>query len=575
MRQTVGMRIAAAFGAAALIFIAVGYVSHQSTTRLIQAEDLNRHTYEVLATRDEVSSSLKDAANALRNYLLLGDERQRERMQTALGDATRTLGELRTLVTDNPAQQRRVDRMAELTREYAVLVGDIAGVRAAKGLPAATQALGGDMNRQLADAIRGVMQEVQREEEGLLKARTDSARQQAYRAQMSILWGTAAALLVAALSGWLIARSVSRPLRELTQAAERIAQGDLDVNVPPQPRRDEIALLAVAFERMVQSLRATGRTASLIASGDLRAAVQSQSDADVLGQSIARMSEDLRQQVGALAEASAVLGSVVNETLAATIQLTSNASEAATAMSETTTTAEELRQTAQLASQKARQVSDEAQRMVEVSRGGTRSADDATAGMARIRQQMDAIAASMGRLSEQSQTIGQIIATVEDIASQSNLLAVNAAIEAAKAGDQGKGFAVVAQEIRSLAEQSRQATAQVRAILGDVQKATSAAVMATEEGGKAVDAGVRQTELAGASIRALAGNIHEAAQAMTQIAASSQQQLAGVDQVVSAMDSIRESGNQNVASARQLETGARSLGEVGARIQQLVARYKV
>jgi methyl-accepting chemotaxis protein len=569
------MRIAAGFGIAGLIFIAVGFVSHQSTTRLIQAEDLNRHTYEVLAARDDVSSSLKDAANALRNYLLLGDERQRERMSTALKTATQSLGELRALVSDNPAQVRRVDRMSELTRDYAVLATEIAGVRAAKGLPAATQALAGDVNRELGDAMRAVTQEVQREEEGLLKQRTDAARLQAQRAQMSILWGTAAALLVAALSGWLIARSVSRPLRELTGAAERIAHGDLDVQVPTSPRKDEIAALSVAFGRMVQSLRSTGRTASLIASGDLRAAVQSQSEADVLGQSIARMSEDLRQQVGALAEASAVLGSVVNETLAATIQLTSNASEAATAMSETTTTAEELRQTAQLASQKARQVSDDAHRMVEVSRGGTRSADDAAAGMARIRLQMDAIATSMGRLSEQSQAIAQIISTVEDIASQSNLLAVNAAIEAAKAGDQGKGFAVVAQEIRSLAEQSRQATAQVRALLGDVQKATGAAVMATEEGGKAVEAGVRQTELAGASIRALAGNIQEAAQAMTQIAASSQQQLAGVDQVVSAMDSIRESGNQNVASARQLETGARSLGEVGARIQQLVARYKV
>src|SRR5258707_7263519 len=106
--------------------------------------------------------------------------------------------------------------------------------------------------------------------------------------------------------------------------------------------------------------------------------------------------------------------------------------------------------------------------------------------MSPIRKQMEAIAQSIVRLSEQGQTIGLIIATVEDLAAQSNLLAVNAAIEAAKAGEHGKGFGVVAQEVKSLAEQSRQATNQVRTILSDVQKATATAVLATEQRNKAV-----------------------------------------------------------------------------------------
>jgi methyl-accepting chemotaxis protein len=181
----------------------------------------------------------------------------------------------------------------------------------------------------------------------------------------------------------------------------------------------------------------------------------------------------------------------------------------------------------------------------------------------------------MMRLSEQTQTIGQIIATVEDLAAQSNLLAVNAAIEAAKAGEQGKGFAVVAQEVKSLAEQSRQATERVRTILGDIQKATTAAVMAAEQGGKAVEAGVQQTEVAGESIGLLAGSVAEAAQAATQIAASSQQQLVGMDQVAGAMENIKLASTQNVASARQLETSARNLNELGQRLRQLVESYNV
>jgi methyl-accepting chemotaxis protein len=123
---------------------------------------------------------------------------------------------------------------------------------------------------------------------------------------------------------------------------------------------------------------------------------------------------------------------------------------------------------------------------------GKQSVQASIEAMHRIQEHMASIAESIVRLSEQGQTIGEIIATVNDLAEQSNLLAVNAAIEAAKAGEQGKGFAVVAQEVKSLAEQSKQATAQVRTILNDIQTAMSAAVMATEQGSKAVDAGVKQ-----------------------------------------------------------------------------------
>ena len=158
---------------------------------------------------------------------------------------------------------------------------------------------------------------------------------------------------------------------------------------------------------------------------------------------------------------------------------------------------EQVRQTARVASDKARLVADSAQSAARVAQAGRRAAEETAEGMGRIRGQMGQIADSMAALGEQGQAIGAIIATVDDLAQQSNLLAVNAAIEAAKAGERGRGFAVVAQEVRSLAEQSRQATGRVRAILGDIQRATGGAVMATEAGGKAVEAGVAQSASGG------------------------------------------------------------------------------
>jgi methyl-accepting chemotaxis protein len=176
---------------------------------------------------------------------------------------------------------------------------------------------------------------------------------------------------------------------------------------------------------------------------------------------------------------------------------------------------------------------------------------------------------------EQNQAIGKIIATVSDLAEQSNLLAVNAAIEAAKAGEQGKEFAVVAQEVKSLADQSKQAAAQVRAILNDIQKAMSTAVRATEQGSKAVEAGVKQSEEAGQAIRMLTDSIAQSAQAATQIVASSQQQLIGMDRVAMAMTSIKQASVQNVAGTQRIETAAQHLHSLDQTLMQLVEQYKV
>ena len=346
-------------------------------------------------------------------------------------------------------------------------------------------------------------------------------------------------------------------------------------SVPAHQRRDEVGVLVNTFSHMLQYQRGMLRVAEQIAAGDLTVDVHPQAEHDTLGHAFASMVATLRRINRQVLEAVNVLASSTSEILATTSQIASGAAQTATSVSQTTTTVEEVKQTAQVSTQKSRSVSESAQKAVQIAQQGRKAVGDTTAGMSDIQEQMAATADSIMRLSEQSHAIGDIVATVNDLAEQSNLLSVNAAIEAAKAGEQGKGFAVVAEEIRSLAAQSKQATTQVRAILNDVQRAISAAVLATEHVSKTVEIGVKQGTAAGEAIRLLADSIAESAQAAMQIVASSQQQSVGMDQVALAMEHIKQASVHNVAGIRQVEVAAHDLHALGQQLQQLVAQYKV
>jgi len=346
---------------------------------------------------------------------------------------------------------------------------------------------------------------------------------------------TTVAVFASVLFAYIISIGITRPLSMAVRYAGHISEGDTTIKIEISGS-DEVGQLFTAMKNMV---------------------------------------ENLREQTMEIAEGVNVLASSTSEILAATTELATTSTETATAVTETTATIEEFRQTTHFSTEKTKQVSVSAQGAAEISEGGEKAVNETIEGMNSIKEQMSSIAESIIKLSEQSHAIGIIIATVDDIAEQSNLLAVNAAIEAAKAGEQGKGFAVVAQEVRNLAEESKQATMQIRKILNDIQKATNEAVLKTEQGGKVVDNGVKLTSEAGKSIHKLRNSISLASQAATQIAASSGEQMSGITQVVTAMENIKTATSQNVESSKQLEEEAHNLNNLGQRLKKLIQKYKI
>jgi methyl-accepting chemotaxis protein len=277
--------------------------------------------------------------------------------------------------------------------------------------------------------------------------------------------------------------------------------------------------------------------------------------------------EDTNQQVE---EAVNVLSTAVHEILVSVSESTAGAAQTAAAISETATTIEQVRQTSETASNRAQIVSRTARESAQISEYGHQATNETLHGVKNVKDQIGLIAETMIRLAEKSENIAEIIATVDDLAQQSNLLAFNASIEAAKAGEQGKGFNIVAQEVKRLADQSKQATSQVRSILAEIQKAANAAATATEQGTEAVEGMLNQSNKAGQSILELTQKVSESARAAQEIAVSSQQQLAGVDQVSEAMAGIKSATAQNLTAIEQVEEAANRLSDLGGKLKTLI-----
>ncbi|MCT7374367.1 methyl-accepting chemotaxis protein [Chelativorans salis] len=352
-----------------------------------------------------------------------------------------------------------------------------------------------------------------------------------------------AALLIFLLVLWIV-RQIARRTRTLAETAEQISAGDLERRAPADGS-DELAALGTSFNTMTAKLAAMLESER---SGRTR----------------------LEELLVTISETAQHLSSLAAEILAGTSQQVEGVREQSSAVAETVTSVDEVLHTAEQAAQRAEAVAASSERAVEVSTAGRTAVDETVSVMNAVSERTEAIANDILSLAESSQEIGEIAAAVTDIADQTNLLALNAAIEASRAGEHGHGFSAVAAEIRTLADQSKTATAKVRRILVDIQKATNTAVVGMEEGAKGVNRALERVNEAGETIRKLETIISDSARSAAQIAASAGQQRAGMKQIHDAMHHIEHTSSQNLAAVRQAEQAAKDLNELGTRLKRML-----
>jgi methyl-accepting chemotaxis protein len=410
------------------------------------------------------------------------------------------------------------------------------------------------------------------------------------------------ALLLLAGLVIVLAGRIARPLVEVAGAAERMSEGDLDVTVQARGR-DETARMALAFGRMVEGMREQAAVAERIAAGDLTAEVVPRSERDALGIAVARMAAELRALVEKLRSAAGELAGSSRE-------MASTTDEASRAMEEIAASIGEIAAGADRQAGAVTEVRSLAGEMVEVARSGAEGAVDtctsaasasaaAAEGSAAIgaaSDAMDAVRASseeaadaIRALGTKSQQIGGIVETITAIAEQTNLLALNAAIEAARAGEQGRGFAVVAEEVRKLAEESREAAISIGGLIATIRDETDHAVVVVERGAERTAGGADTVGRArdafqrvGASVddvTARAEAIAASVESVSRLAARMREEIDGVAHVAEDATANTEeaaaTAQESTASTQQLAATAVELATSASELDRLVGHFRL
>ena len=535
-RWKISTQIAAGFALGLTVFSIIGIVSYRGTQQLVSAARQEKYTYQVLGELEEILSLIKDVETGQRGYLLTNDTRYLAPYNQARTAIQARIGELRQIVKDNPNQQNYVQTLEPLVNQKLAELDSTIRLKQNGQSAAALKVVKTNEGKRLMDQIRDVIARMEAGERDLLQTRSQLAEGSAQRTLNSILYGTPFAILLLALIGVILNRQIARPLNLASKVAQQVADGDLTQAIATTRDTTEVGRLMTAFQRMTKSLNALITQAQ-------KSGIQISTSTTQIAAAGRQLEATVNEQVASMHE--------VNAT---SRQIASTAGELAKSMDG----------------------------VAETARTTTEAATNSQMNLERMQLAMQnlvlatsSISSKLNVMDEKANNINTVVTTITKVADQTNLLSLNAAIEAEKAGEYGAGFAVVAREIRRLADQSAVATLEIEQMVKGMQSSVSQGVMEVDKFSREVRQYVDDVGDISGQIAGFIQNVQGLTPQFGAVSQRMDEQYRGAEQISLAIGQLSDASYQTVQSLQETNNALTQLNDAAQGLQREISQFKV
>lgn len=527
-------KLIAGFGTLLLITLGLGFMAYHSISVTDEAaNEVDRKTQEQFLA-DSVDVIALKAANAARTYLLTKDESFRQAYESAKRDYEKTMQELGSKAKSEAGKRMLAEIESKDQIYVAVVDHEVQLKREGKDKEAVnvmyTQAV--PAFRSLDEATNEFVAHLIKTKEAVDKQQDDDVSS----GKRNILVLCVSGLVLGIFLAFMIARSVSIAIGRMAAAIKELAANNLAIDDVEITSEDEIGKAGIALNEMKNNLRKMIESIAGTAEHVASASEEISSSAEQQSQGAATQKDQTTQVVTAMQEMSSTV-----------LQVSENSSKA----------------------------SEASHKAAETARHGGDIVDQTLAKMQVIAESVRGTAGKVEELGRSSDQIGRIVGVINDIADQTNLLALNAAIEAARAGEQGRGFAVVADEVRKLAERTTASTKEIAHMIENVQKETKLAVGAMEEGTKQVEEGVQTTSKAGEALKEIILMSEQVGDMVTHIATAAAEQSSATEEINGNMEQIANLVKESAQGAEQSAKACQELSGLAFELQKMVSNFKL
>lgn len=504
------------------------------------ASEWVNHTHKVIGMAKNIQILAVDMETGMRGYLLSGSPGFLEPYQQGTNQFSKQIEELKQVVSDNPTQVQLLDDIHSTLSQWQSKVADPQiALRTEIGnsntMNDIAKLVGEAKGEVYFNQFRSAILTFIDVEDSLMVERQQKAKDAADNANKMILLGAAFAILLGATLSWFVLKSITRPINEMANKLESLAQGDLTQMVVAESN-DELGKMANSYNQTVQRTNAV-----------MKEVLQTSEDVSQGALEITRSNEIMENELGKQSEQVSQISTAID-------QISSSIQEVASSSSQATTSAQSAGDTAN---------------------SGGEIVRSTIAGMNEIDQAVMASSQSVSELGKRGAQIGEIINVIDDIAEQTNLLALNAAIEAARAGEAGRGFAVVADEVRALADRTTSATTEIASSIEAIQSETQTAVARMEVGNGHVKSGLELAGKAGTSLDDIVSGAQSVAMMIDSIAAAAEEQSQASHEVSQRVESVAELSKGVNKKAGQVANSAQAVSQRAIELNKLVNQFKV